>query len=313
MELEYSAPSRERKRLSGQLQPRAVQTGMSPLGMLLFGLPFTGVGAWATLAGTKLIPMDESKLHAPHWMLAAFGAVFLLAGLSLWRMGWKQLKAEDRRKRVMADRHADPALADYAWDPRGYSPPRWSPMLRSIALALIFSAMMAVFNWQAFFRDNGLVLKIVVALFDALLAYVVWNAIATTGRALKFGGSHVGFARFPFRRSQPVVLRWRIPSGMTRANAGTFSLRCIQEGYERHGSGKDRSRHLVHEQLWCTEARLARPQNLTPGKVEEVRFELPAEVPATNLTSATPVFWELTVELDLPGFDFKQTYLVPVY
>jgi hypothetical protein len=185
--------------------------------------------------------------------------------------------------------------------------------LRSIALALIFGAMMAVFNWHAFFRDNGWFLKFIVALFDALLAYVIWHAITTIGRALKFSESRVEFARFPFRRSQPVVLRWRIPSGMTRVNAGTFTLRCIREGYEQHGSDKDSSRHLVHEQIWSSVSRIAQPQNLTPGKLEEIRFELPAEVPVTNLTSAKPVFWELAAELDLAGLDFKETYLVPVY
>ena len=89
MRFDRHEESTERKRLSGQLQPRGTQTGFSSLGMFLFGLPFFGVGVWATLAGTKLISMDESKLNAPHWVLAAFGAVFLLAGLMLWGMGWR--------------------------------------------------------------------------------------------------------------------------------------------------------------------------------------------------------------------------------
>ena len=313
VKLESCGHSTERKRLSGQLQPRAVQTGMSSIGMFLFGLPFVSVGTWATLAGTKLIPMDESKLHAPHWMLAVFGAVFLLGGVMLWQMGWKQLKAENRRQRVMANRTADPALADYAWDIRGYTPPRWSPAVRAIVMAILFSALLAVFNWHAFFRGGGWLFRIVVMLFDALLAYVIWTAIVTTGRALKFGGARVEFARFPFRRSQPVVLRWRVPSGMTRANAGTFTLRCVKEWHERSSSDQDSSPHLVQEQVWCAVHRIAQPQELMPGKFEEVSFELPADVPATQLSSATPAFWELAVELDLAGLDFKESYLVPVY
>jgi len=36
-------------------------------------------------------------------------------------------------------------------------------------------------------------------------------------------------------------------------------------------------------------------------------------VASTRLSADKPVFWEFTVELDLAGFDFKETYLVPVY
>lgn len=150
-------------------------------------------------------------------------------------------------------------------------------------------------------------------MLDLIFLCVIWSAITKTARALKFGGSRIEFARFPFRRSQPVVLRWRIPRGMTRANAGTFTLRCIQEAYEQRGSSSNRGRYLVHEQVWCAVWWLAQSQELTPGKNEELNFELPAEVPATNLSSPTPVFWELAVDLDLAGLDFKETYLVPVY
>jgi hypothetical protein len=45
----------------------------------------------------------------------------------------------------------------------------------------------------------------------------------------------------------------------------------------------------------------------------ELRFEPPADGMSTQLSADKPVFWEFEVELDLPGLDFKETYLVPVY
>jgi hypothetical protein len=45
----------------------------------------------------------------------------------------------------------------------------------------------------------------------------------------------------------------------------------------------------------------------------ELRYELPADAQPTQLSADTPIFWELEVKLDLPGLDFQEIYLVPIY
>ena len=113
-----------------------------------------------------------------------------------------------------------------------------------------------------------------------------------------------------------MTLHWQVPQGMSRATKGTFTLRCVEEWYEVSGSGKNRSRHLVHEQVWRATGHLDQPQEILPGKLTELRFDIPSDALGTALNvsgSQRPVFWELGVDLDLAGLDFKETYLVPVY
>ena len=45
--------SSEKRRLSGVIEQRGAQTGIPTLGMFLFGVPFTGIGAFVTLIGLK--------------------------------------------------------------------------------------------------------------------------------------------------------------------------------------------------------------------------------------------------------------------
>jgi hypothetical protein len=47
------------------------------------------------------------------------------------------------------------------------------------------------------------------------------------------------------------------------------------------------------------------------GAVE--RFDPPPDAAPTRLHAPQPVFWEFHVTLDLPGLDFEEIYLVPVY
>ena len=53
------------------------------------------------------------------------------------------------------------------------------------------------------------------------------------------------------------------------------------------------------------------------GEEIELRFELPADARSTQLnpgnSAERAVFWELEAKLDLPGLDFEETYLVPIY
>lgn len=312
MQFDRLEVSTDRTRLSGQLQPRGVQTGLSGIGMFLFGLPFFGVGVWATLAGTKLIPIDESKLHAPHWVLAAFGIVFALGGVLLWGMGWRQFQAHRRRSELQL---RDPVQADYPWDPRGFTPPRWSRAAKAVGGVVFLALFLSIFNWWAFIANGPWMVKAIVVLFDLILVLAAWQAGMLIGRTLKFGPSRIEFARFPFRPGETVSLHWLVPQGMSCVTRGTFTLRCVEEWYEVRGSGENRSRTLVQEAVWSATGQLDQPQEMMPGKMEELQFDAPPDAPGTSLSSrdAKPVFWELIVGLDLAGLDFKETYLVPVY
>lgn len=314
MRMDRYEESTERKRLTGQMQPRGVQTGISTRGMALFGLPFFGVGVWAILAGTKLVPIDPSSLHAPHWMIAMVGVVFVFAGIMLWRMGWRQREASRRRALTLLD-GGDPALADYPWNPRGFTPPRWSRVAKTIGAVVFLALFLSMFNWWAFLNRGPLMVKIIVVVFDLILVFVAGYAAMVIGRAFKFGATSVEYARFPFRPGEPAVLRWLVPSGMSRVAKGSFILRCIEEWYESTGSGKNSSRHLMQEQIWAGTWHLDQPQELQPGETEKLDFDLPADAASTSLSTGKTktVFWELAVDLDLAGLDFKEKYLVPVY
>ena len=156
-------------------------------------------------------------------------------------------------------------------------------------------------------------LKAIVILFD-LIAVAAWvNVVVQVGCAMKFGGSWVEFVQFPYRIAEPIVLRWRAASAIERANRGAFTLHCVEEWSETTGSGRNRTTHLVHEELCSATWHLGQPRTFPLGSDLELRFEPLAGARPTALSADKPVFWEFEVNLDLPGFDFKETYLIPVF
>ncbi len=305
--------STERRRLPGRTERRGAQTGLPTVGAFAFGGVFVVVGVLVMLVGLRVIPVDPKGVHAPWWVLTVFGSVFAAAGMFVEGMALRQLRSEQRRREAARLFPNEPALGDYGWDTTGFGVPRWSAGIKALAGAAFLTLFLSIFNYWAFFAKGPWMVKAVVVLFDLILLAVWWEALRRIGKAFKFGGSRIVFARFPYPLGAPVVVRWQPGEGITQARQGTFTLRCVEEWFERSGSGKNRSARLVQEELWNATVHLDRQRMFTRGETLEWRFEPPSGLPATQLSAAKPVFWEFEVKLDLPGLDFDEVYLVPVY
>jgi hypothetical protein len=305
--------SNEKRRLSGMIVQRGAQTGISTVGMFLFGVPFAGIGTVVALIGLKVVPVNSASVHAPYAVLIAFGLVFGFGGLMIWSMAWKQLHANRHRALALKQHISEPALEDYDWDPRGIRSHCWTKTVKSFAGAGFLALFLSMFNWWAWGPHGPWPLKFFVSLFDLWLVFALWQALLALSRALRFGDSRIEFVHFPYRANETIVVRWLTPSGMARADKGAFTLRCVREFYETTGTGSNRTRNIVHEEQWSGTWQLSQPENFPPGKNIELEFPPAAGLPATCLSRPETFYWEFEVNLSMPGPDFKETYLVPVY
>jgi hypothetical protein len=309
----YEVSTAGRRRLSGFLQKRSSRLGMPTWGGFLFGGLFVAVGTAVALAGMKVLPVADRSVHAPYWVLTAFGASFALGGFMVWGMAGKQWAANRSRLEATQQHPNEPALADYPWHPDGFAVSEWTGAAKAAGLAIGLSIFLSMFNWWAFGAHGPWMVKIITGLFD-IFGLLMWaKAVQQFLRALKFGTTRITFAHFPCRLPDPVVIRWRPGDGITRMNRGTFTLRCVEEWMETSGVGKNRNSTLVHEEVWSAQGIVEQPRTIPLNDAVELRYEVPADALPTQLSADKPVFWELEVNLDLPGLDFDESYLVPVY
>ncbi|HUR45907.1 MAG TPA: hypothetical protein VMZ27_08555 [Candidatus Saccharimonadales bacterium] len=302
-----------RLRLNGMAERRGSRAAFSGLGAFLFGTPFVGAGTFIILVGTKTVSVNPRTVHAPYWILTAIGTMFALAGLLIWGTGWKSWRAQVRSQQLFKSRSTHPAFADYPWNPRGFESERWKRSVTAVGVALLLTLFLSGFNYWAFADHGPWPVKIIVGLFDLLGIAAWWRALLLMGRALKFGGSQIAFTSFPYHIGKPVVVHWLPASGIAKPRSGTFTLRCVEEFYETTGTGENRSQTLVHEQRWKGTWFLEQPDAIRPGTKIDLQYEPPEDLPETQLSAARPIFWEFEVKLDLPGLDFVETYLVPIY
>jgi hypothetical protein len=133
-------------------------------------------------------------------------------------------------------------------------------------------------------------------------------------RSAKYGRPYLRFERFPFFPGQLVECALDPGKGIRDYRKITYTLRCVEDVTETHGSGKNRSTTTVCYQLYADHFEIDQPGSLgAQGQGVPVTFLLPEDVPTMDLWRPAPRYWELVVKADTPGVDFKATFLVPVY
>jgi len=303
----------KRRRLHGVSERRGSKTGMPLWGALLFGLPFVGIGTFLVLAGQRIVGVNPSSVHAPWWVLTVCGVSFAAGGLMVWGMAMTQRGAEHHRRAALRRYPPSDAHVDHAWNPRGERSRQWPRAWKAVLMAAFMTVFLSIFNWWAWGQGGPVMVKIIVTLFDLVLVMVWWQAVVLVSRAVKFAASRVVFDHFPYAADRPVAFRWIPPRGVGPAVKGEFTLRCVEEFYEERGSGKDRSRYLVHE-VMCEETQsFDHSETFAAGRPLEFRFSVPEGAPSTALSADKPVFWEFVVKLKMPGPDFEEQYLIPIY
>lgn len=306
-----ASPARERVQLNNR-QPVS-RTTIHGWPSFFFGLPFAGMGTFILLMGLGKIEVDPGKVHAPMWIIALFGLLFVLAGLSFIWHGLGGVRRKAKIKIVKTTRASSPWLWDYEWQALGISDNKLKKVMHGLIMLIVVGAFLAPFHWWAFVSDEGsFMVKAMVVFFDLVFGlgggYYFLNNLALF---LKYGNSRLRFSSFPFLLGDTLsVVLVGLPSEI---NLLQLDLRFIEEQYETRGSGRNKESRVVCYQLYHEERILKGREVASSGKLS-LEWDLPNEPEMTSTLSQRPArFWELEVKADTPGVDYHSRFLLPVY
>lgn len=317
MMLSGSVVELERSRRSTQNGNVAKTYGLGGFGGFLLGLVLATVGTIVILVGLEDGLLPTSEANSKYWPATLTGMCFVAGGIFIWAVWLKERLLVKRRQASVAQHPQSEVFADYPWDPNGITKSPWVAVRKSFVMTLLFGIFLVPFNWFAWTSSEVrdlIVAQIAISLFDLALLFGVIELVRRFLTALKYGTSRLGYQTFPLFTGGRVDLMWMPPSGLENATSIKFVLRCVEEWMETTGSGKKRSAHLVHEQVWAAARTTAGPVDCQPNHPIPLSFDVPATAPGSCLSKKkTNVFWELEVCAKSPGVDFQEQYLVPIY
>lgn len=275
---------------------------------MLLALPFVAFGGYLSLAGFGYLPLLGTA-HAPLWVIGAVGVTFALAGAILLGYAVRGLSARRRVAELQRRRAAQPWLRDYPWDPQGIEDQPAGGWVRLLGLTAVVAALAVPFNWWAFASGEGTwMVRIAAAGMDLVVLVSALAFLYRLAAALKFGRSRLSFSRFPFSPGD-VLSVGLSPNRFPNLDV---TLRFVEEWFETRGHGRHRRVTLRSAQRWQARQRIS-PHRRDPEVA--IRFQLPDNASWTTRLTADPgiAYWELLVEAQGPGIDYRARFPLPVY
>jgi len=282
---------------------------VSGCGAIGFGSIFLVVG----LGVLFLVAQRYQEMPEEKGLLAGGGVCLLFAGAGAFFVssGVRGLHAARRRRRLLAENPGEPWLADHPWSGPRIEADRRGGLVHGIGCLAIACLFLAPFNWFAFVSGEApLFVKVLVGLLDLGPPLLVAGIAHEQWKRLRWGRTHLELDSFPLYVGQRLGGRL-VPARRLAEGQLVLTLRCIEERHEARRSGNKTS-HVVAAYAHH-EAEQKLDLSATSGDGVRVSFDLPREAPGTRLSDDPPTYWELRAKADVPGVDFEEGFLLPVY
>jgi hypothetical protein len=267
-------------------------------GLFLFGL--------ANLGG----PFASAEIADPRGfqVATALGAVFFLVALRMLQV--ELIGSEHRRRRGRGASHWKPWTSDHPWQPEGMDPDYTVPGGGHVLGTVVVLFMIAMFN-LAFFEDSSWVARAVLLLFDLFGLLILLDAVLKIIQALRRMRPRMRWTTFPAFLGERLEGVFTTQRPLAAAGPVRATLRCVRDEWTEHeNSDGGTERDLLPWVLYTRSIEVP-----AAGRIQQVpfAFDVPADLPGTDLMRKEPVYWQVVVEVPLSGPDFDAVFLAPVY
>jgi hypothetical protein len=278
-----------------------------------FFLLFLGVGAGIFLFGLAgtVGPYAEGLRagNDPRSFLGimAFGAVFFLVALRMTQIALTGVAHETRSRKGVGAKH--PWASDHPWRPEGMGPDYASAGSGMVLGRLAILSLLGLFN-LALGSDSWFVWGIILV-FDLFGLLILYDSLAKLFQALRRARPRVRWSTFPAFLGTRLDGVFTTRRRLSATGPVRVTLRCVED-VERGGSdaGPMLEPFVIYTQIGDF------PGAGRPGeRIDTVPFgfDLPDDLPGTNLLRRKAVYWQVVVEVPLAGPNFEAIFLAPVY
>lgn len=293
---------------------RARGPSLTPGGQdVVFGSLFLLAGLYVLLCALDVIKADDDSFHAPRWVVAVIGTMFMTAGVLISLNAILAMRRRSRLKTQSTRFPGEPWRADHEWrslyclDESG----------KQIPATFFFAAFLAMFFGPLAYLYLGLskagswAFAIGVCFLIPILI-VLWQVIKLSVRQFRYGGGRMEYDNMPLVAGQKLKMKWRGKGAIGPYEKITFTLRCIEEKIQTRRRNNNSRQYLRAEQ-WVESFVIDGPGEHLADEVIDVYYDLPADVPSTQLNHDPPRYWEVEMSVETSDVEFGQSFLVPIY
>ncbi|WP_127717545.1 hypothetical protein [Halobacteriovorax sp. HLS] len=287
---------------------QAISTAnMSPVGFILFSLIFLFTGTIIIGVSFGLINA-EVKMNAPKEIVAIAGSIFFLAGLSVLIQGITKLAAKKNLEKQRRRQFNSPWLWDYKWNRRGIESRSQNSIIGHILGFSIVLGLWAITYWIGFVDRANFKIPFYVMSFFAILI-LMWFYTMISKR-IRYGKAYLKYNQFPFKLGQELNVTFTgLPPKDTVDNV-IVTLRYYEE-YETKNSKNQKTISLKEV---YQETKEYKRSEISSQRSLNAIIAIPNEEKYKSSLSSYPAnFWEIQIQCEIVGWDYREYFLVPIY
>jgi hypothetical protein len=242
----------------------------------------------------------------PYKIVAACGAVFFLLVLRALQVELNRHREKPRHPR-QKETKKEPWSWDYPWS-TSWMTPEGDHVDSSILGVVAFFAVVALCN--ALWLTGETFFYIFLTLLDLLALYILYRLLRKGVQSVRFRTPVVIWEEIPVYPGSPLQGRVAFPRDVRAMGPTRLSLRCVcDEQVSAEDPANQQSVAIYRETREI-------PLPGEPGEPLDVlsfSFEVPDDLPGTNLVKKEPVYWQVVVRVPVAGPDLEVAFLAPIY
>lgn len=275
-----------------------------------FFLVFLGAGSAILLFGLAgtFGPYKEGLRENgdPRFFLAAmaFGTVFCLVSLRMMQIALTETANRSRKKGPKAE----PWTWDHPWRQDWMAPDYSGGGSGTVLGRVAFLALIGMFNVAWF--SGSWIFRAVIILFDLLGLLILYDSFQKLYQWLRFRRPVVIWETLPAFLGSQLRGRVAFARGVRAAGSPRLTLRCVRDEWIESGTGKNRSNRLEPQAIYRQTIEIPLSGSLD---AVDFAFDIPSDLPGTDFSLDEAVYWQVLVDIPLPGPNFETVFLAPVY
>lgn len=277
--------------------------------MVLFLLPFMGVGAFVAYSGLQQLRGGQPLGSA--LPLIAFGLVFMAIPAAIvvgMLRAMKSLSADAKFRSANAStpwlwrkEWADGTPIDRTVGGTGVS------MTVAIIFIAVSSPILFILRREV---ERGNYVALIGLVFPVVGAILLTAGLYRLLRAHKYGASILRLDRIPIEPGRPA--RFDVQTHVTELPEAGFQVKltCVR----RRVTGGGRNRSTSESILWRDEQTIRSGAPSPDGVRLPITFSIPADAqPSDERNPSDRVIWRLDVSAEVPGIDYAAQFELPVF
>lgn len=204
---------------------------------------------------------------------------------------------------------AQPWTSDHPWRPEGMKPDGSRDSRRAVLGRVAVLALIALLNLGL--ASPYLVVKIVVFICDLAGVLILFDSVLKIGQWLRHPRTRMRWTTFPAVPGGRLEGTLKIQPGQHVMSSIQVRLRCVRDERVEHptpdGTTSALEPYVIYEQSF---------ESLPPGEILRelpLAFDLPADLPGTDLGKDEATYWQVALRITVPGPDIEAVFLAPVY